>query len=174
MHLSQLVVSGLALPVQAIGWGKKGEQAECLCVIPRAILGLFTWQWVAGRSRSSREEAGRLWTCSITSTSLCGQSKSLGQPRSMEQKKALSWRKELAKYCGSFCNSLFLILSFNSDFLCYPQGSQDQSLEWFYNNVKSKLKTLWQAQGLEELVQETPAGEAESALTSWVRWLPAS
>lgn len=125
MHLQSAGSQWPRSPVQAIGWGRRVIRRVSL-----VIQGLF-WACSHGSELQSGQEQQRgSWQAldlhSITSTSLCGQSKSLGQPRSMEQRKKLCLDgRSLQSIVAAFAIPCFLILSFNSDFLCYPQGSQD-------------------------------------------------
>ena len=96
-------------------------------VIPKAILGLFTWQRVAGCPGAAREEAagsGLAQHCfhqSLWSEQVTGPAQIHGA-----EKKALRLDgRSLQSIVAAFASPCFLILSFNSNFLCCPQGSQD-------------------------------------------------
>ena len=89
--------------------GQEGWSGSVSLVIPKPILGLFTWQWVAGHPGAAREEAGRLWTCTalLPPDSVVRASNRASPDPWSRENSSMSWRKELAKHCGSFCNSLF-------------------------------------------------------------------
>lgn len=76
-------------PVQAIGWGKKGDQAECLSSSQRLFWACSHGRELQGVQEQPERKLQALDLHSIASTSPCGQSKSQGQPRSMEQRKKL-------------------------------------------------------------------------------------
>ena len=114
-------------PVQAIGWGKKGDQAECLSSSQRLFWACSHGSELQGvQEQPERKLAGsglaqHRFHQSLWSEQVTGPARIHGA----EKKPLRLDGRSLQSIVAAFASPCFLILSFNSDFLCCPQGSQD-------------------------------------------------
>lgn len=156
MHLQSAGSQWPRSPVQAIGWGKKGDQAECLSSSQGLFWACSHGSELQGGPGAAREEAGRLWTCtaSLPPVSVVRASHwASPDPWSREKSSVLTegackvlW--QLLQFLVSWFSPLILI------FCVVLRVLRTQSLEWFYNNVKSRFKRFGSAKVLKNLYRK--------------------